>query len=380
MIMEKEPQKYGILSCNIYCNFTNYGSALQTYALQKVINNIQPQIIEAIVVDYCPNTLRDVDVLNPLNIMWDQDKESQLNCRLSLDAIKINKEKFDNFYNRWLTVSRNQYTSINMEDCLKEEKLSGFVIGSDTVFCLEEFHLDDGYFANYESMKGHAVSYAASFGDSRFDDVSYDKLNFLLQNFNALGIREYKMIPYIKNHVNCPVAKTIDPTLLLTDKDYDEIIAPRQYHEPYLLLYTRRYNKAMEEYARETARKNGWKLIEISLRATNATKGSTMRYDAGVEEFLSLIKYSEMVITNSFHGMIFSVQFRKPFIAFSRSECDTKILELLELFGIKDRLLISGNEQSPKEIDYEKVHHNIEKARTESLTFLKKELTEYIND
>ncbi|MDE5886612.1 MAG: polysaccharide pyruvyl transferase family protein [Muribaculaceae bacterium] len=378
--MQNNKKRYGILSCNIYCNFTNYGSALQTYALQKAIDSIYPQKIEAVVVDYCPDVLKEVDILNPLKIMWDQDEESQLNCRLSLDSIRINKEKFDNFFKTRYNLSAQKYTSNTLDDCLEKESLSGYVVGSDTVFCLEEFKLDNGYFANYETMRHHSVSYAASFGDSRFDEHSYAKLNILLKNFKALGIREYDMIPYIKEHVSCPVARTIDPTLLLTKEDYAEITAPREYEEPYMLMYTRRYNEAMEKYARDLAERNGWKFVEISLRATNADKGSVMRYDAGVEEFLSLIKHSEMVVTNSFHGMIFSVIFEKDFVAFSRNECDTKISELLELFGIADRLMVNGKEDTPSQIDYAKVHQRIGTARIESLNFLKKELLEYIND
>ena len=378
--MEKDQKKYGILSCNIYCNFTNYGSALQTYALQKTINGISPSKIKAIVIDYCPDVLRGVDTLNPLKIMWDQDEESQMNCRLSLEAIRINKKKFDDFFNHQMTLSSYRYTSDNMDECISKESLAGFVIGSDTVFCLEEFKLDNGYFANYKGMSGKSVSYAASFGDSKFEAETFNQLNNLLQNFKALGIREYQMIPYIKRHVDCPVARTIDPPLLLTESDYEEITAPRQYDEPYLLLYTRRYNKAMEEYAYKTAKEKGWKIVEISLRATNAEKGSIMRYDAGVEEFLSLIKHSEMIVTNSFHGMIFSVIFKKQFSAFSRNECDTKITELLELLGIKGRILVSGKETNLPEIDYDRVDQKIRDARKESLDFLNKELLEYIND
>ena len=65
----------------------------------------------------------------------------------------------------------------------------------------------------------------------------------------------------------------------------------------------------MSEYAEKIARENGWKIIEISLQATNANK-HRMFYEAGVEEFLSLVKNTEYIVTNSFHGMIFSVQFK----------------------------------------------------------------------
>lgn len=378
--MEFKKKRYGIMSCNIYCNFTNYGSALQTYALQKVINGLDSDNLEAIVMDYCPDVLRDVDILNPFKNMWDQDEESQKNCNLSLDSIRINKEKFDKFYNKWYNISLNSYTGKNLNESLERESLNGYVVGSDTVFCIEEFKLDSGYFANYPCMRGKSVSYAASFGDSRFTDETYRKLNTLLHNFKALGIREEGMITYLKEQVKYPVSQTIDPTLLLSSKDYDELIGERQYDFPYLLLYSRRYNKHMEDYARRIAEENGWKVVEISLRATNSEKGSIMRYDAGVEEFLSLIKYSEMVVTNSFHGMIFAVQFCKPFIAFSRNECDKKIDDLLKLFDLSDRLVFTGDEEISGPIDFAKVHERIAKAREESLEFLRKELTEYIDN
>ena len=72
-----------------------------------------------------------------------------------------------------------------------------------------------------------------------------------------------------------------------------------------ILLYARRYNPKMFEFADKLANQHGWEVIDISLRATNASKHQ-MFYEAGVEEFLSLIKHAQFVVTNSFHGMILS--------------------------------------------------------------------------
>ena len=130
----------------------------------------------------------------------------------------------------------------------------------------------------------------------------------------------------------------------------------------------------MTEYAERLAKENGWKIIDISLRATNAERGHQMFYEAGVEEFLSLVRHAEYVVTNSFHGMIFSVQYRRPFVVFSREQCDTKIEELLALFGLSDRMLVNGTETFRSEIDYNAVHANIAAARKDSIWFLTKEL------
>ena len=244
---------------------------------------------------------------------------------------------------------------------------------------MPEFGFDDGFYANYEAMRGRSVAYAASFGDYDVPESDIPELRHKLHNFNMIGLREKDKLTLVKSLVKCPVDKVIDPTLLLTTEDYTPLIKTPEINSRYLLLYSRRDNPRMQEFAESMAKKNGWKIVEISLNAKNEDR-HIMRYDAGVEEFLGLVKNAEMVITNSFHGMIFAVQFKRPFFIFSRNLCDTKIAEVLELFGLDDRLIVSGSEPSPKNIDYIRVHDRIFKARKDSLEFLKKELTTYIND
>ncbi len=92
--MSKIRKRVGIVSYNMYGNFTNYGSALQTYALHNAINKLSPEKIESVVVDYCPDILADKDILNPMQNMWDTDEEARERCRLSLPAIRENYKKF----------------------------------------------------------------------------------------------------------------------------------------------------------------------------------------------------------------------------------------------------------------------------------------------
>ena len=360
----------GTVSYNMYCNFTNYGSALQTWALHQAIRKIG---FSPILVDYCPDILADKNPLNPFANMWDKDEESKKMVELTMPAIRDNYKKFDRFYHNRFIITHKKYTSANFNKILEEEPIIGFICGSDTIFCPDEFGFDDGYYANYDVMQGHSVSYAASFGDPHFNKETYELLNKRLRNFKALGIRENLMIPYLKANTQVPVQKVLDPTLLLTAASYDQIAAPPVQSEKYVLLYSRRYNPLMESYADHIAAINKWSVVDISLRAVNAERGHIMAYDAGVEEFLSLVKNAEYVVTNSFHGLIFSVQYRRPFVIFSREQCDNKIEELLQLFGIRDRMLISG-EETFDEIDYDTVHENIEKARYKSLDFLQTEL------
>ena len=363
---------FGILSYNIHCNFTNYGSALQSWALNLVVGRLG---YRPILMDYCPDALRDANPLDPFKKMWDQDAESRRMCELTMPAIRANYKKFDRFYIERFNRSKGAYTSENFGECMEREGLGGFVCGSDTIFSIDEFKgFDDGYYANYPCMRGHSVAYAASFGDSHFAEDDYRTLNDRLANFKAIALRENMMLGYVKSHTVVPVARVVDPTLLLTSDDYNKIAVEKEDCPPYLLLYTRRYNAKMEAFAIKYAREHDLKVMEISLRATNAELGHDMRYDAGVEEFLALVKNAAFVVTNSFHGLIFAVQYSRQVIVFSREQGDSKINEVLELFGMKSRLLVSGDEMFPEVTDYQVVHKCIEAARESSLRFLKSEL------
>lgn len=362
-------KRIGIVSYNIYGNFTNYGSALQSWAMAKAIQKATNFEVVPVLVDYCPEVLLDKDPLNPFKNMWDQSEEAQRMCALTMPAIKVNYDKFMSFFDKNFEKTKKKYTSENFNDIIKNEELDGFICGSDTIFSYEEFKFDDGYFAEYDVMKKNSVAFAASFGDCHFNEEVQQKLNDKLQNFNAIYLRESQMVDYVKSKVNIPVGRVIDPTLLLEPEEYDTITSDEKKEEKYLLLYSRRYNPEMEKYAIELAKKNNWKIVEISLRATNAEKGHEMRYDAGVEEFLALVKNAEFVVTNSYHGMIFSVQFKKEFVVFSRELCDNKIYELLEIIGLTSRIN-NDFELSFEKIKYDNVHAILAKHREKALNIL----------
>lgn len=371
-------KKYAHISYNLYCNFTNYGSALHTYALQEVMNGIAPGQVESIVLDYCPDVLKDKDILNPIKNLWDADEESKRMIELSMPAIRMNNDKFKQFYRKYYKLSSQKYTSENFNDSLGLEGLYGYVCGSDTIWCIREFKgFDDGYFGNYPVMKkARTVSYAASFGDVVFYHEELETLRNRMQNFRAISVRESVNLDFIKESVDIervPVQRVLDPTLLLKGEDYEKITEKRMIDEPYILLYVRRYNKEMEEYADRIAECLSCTVVEISLRATNAER-HIMKYDAGVEEFLSLVKYAECVITNSFHGAIFAIQMHTPFKVFSREQADTKIDELLELLDLKRCKMITGFETSEAAIDFNKVEEILEAKRSDSLEYIKEAL------
>lgn len=100
--------------------------------------------------------------------MWDKDDESRRMCELTSLAIRETITNSIGFSTERFTRTSKKYTARNFNEMCKDEDISGFVCGSDTIFCPDEFGIDDGYYANYECMKKRSVAYAASFGDSSF--------------------------------------------------------------------------------------------------------------------------------------------------------------------------------------------------------------------
>ena len=126
-------KRYGIVSYNLYGNFTNYGSALQSFALQTSIDRLDPDKVEAIILDYCPDVLLDKDALSPMKAMWDTDSESRKMCEMSLPAIQENYQKFQRFFHEKFRLSQGKYISDNFDQSFEQEVLSGYICGSDTL-------------------------------------------------------------------------------------------------------------------------------------------------------------------------------------------------------------------------------------------------------
>lgn len=323
----------GVLSCNIHCNFTNYGSALQSWALTRVLEQIGKESFKPILIDYCPPSHIKYDPLNPMKNMWDKDIDSLQECKKSLPAIVENYYKFDRFYKTQFRLTRQSYTSDDYGTICEKEDINAFVCGSDTIFCTEEFKgFDEAYFANYDCMRDHAISYGASFGDSRFDENTYPILLAKLKNFKAVGLRENNEIAYLQSKLEIPCVHNIDPTLLLSGNDYSAIVAERMIEDEYILLYSRRFNPQMFQYADELAKEFSCKVVNVSLRPSY-NPNHIMQYGAGVEEFLSLVKNAKHVVTNSYHGLIFSYQFKRPYTIFTRKQAGNKIKALQALLA-----------------------------------------------
>ncbi len=361
-------KKFGIVTYSKYFNFVNFGSMLQCYALQQVLDKLG---VDNVVVDYCNDALLTKDINDPLKNMRDSRLLSRLGCRLSYPQIRKANKKFEAFWSEHYRKTDKAYTSQNFN----ELELDGYICGSDTIWDVDESEgFDRGFFADFDCMRGkHNISYSASIGNRAFVESDRSELTRMLKNFRHIALRETNNMGIIDTCTDLPITGTIDPTLLLDRSDYESIVKEVKQDKPYILLYSREYNAEMVKFADKLAKKHKLKVIEISLRIQNFYKHK-MAYNTGVDEFLGLVKNAEYVVTNSYHGSIFAMQFSRELYVFSRSGCSNKIKVLIEMAGLESRMLTSSDSEEQDKIDYNKVWSRILAERDRSLQYLKNAL------
>ena len=168
----------------------------------------------------------------------------------------------------------------------------------------------------------------------------------------------------------------IDPTLQLKKEEWLGIASPRLVKERYLILMLL-YNEdnGATEYAREIADKKGLKLIKLSWELIKPHKVDRLLTHRSPQDFLSLFFYADFVVTNSFHGLAFSINFNRQFVMVPRNEFNSRIESLLRLTGLENRLVNTTEQaiQVSKEIiDYNMVNKKIEMERTKANEFVER--------
>lgn len=360
-------KKYGIISYNHYVNFVNFGSILQTYALQQALDQLH---VDNVIVDYTPKSMLHADKDNPMPLFQEADAVSRHNLELSLPDIHKANQKFDAFWALHCRKTEHHYDA----DHLSGLNLDGYICGSDTIWNLQEFQgFDPGFWADAPAMKGkYNITYSASIGDGTFSVEEKQTLSEKIKNFMHISMREDTMLPELESvwggHLYC----TVDPTLLLDCSSYEklEVESPLRPKKKYVLLYSRQYNPEMNAYADRLAEEYDLEVLDISLRYLNKDH-HIMAYNTGIEEFLDLVHHAETVVTNSFHGAIFAIQYRRPFHVFFRNGTASKTQFLLDRFGLSERHISDTSTVLESAIDWDSAWKSIVRQRQESFDYLR---------
>lgn len=366
--------KVGILTYHFYEKFANYGSVLQAYAMQRYLSKLG---VENEIIDYVPDHLRSVNMRLP--ILRDKTHNILRFINLLFFQIQIYRliGKFESFVKKNMRLSKEKIYSDNFD----KAQYGAYIIGSDTVWSTDESGgFDDGFWANYPVMRGKlCIAYSPSAADMDFSESDKQTIKERLKNFSAVSMRESRHISLFSSLANREISNTLDPTLLLDKPDYEALIdGKRIFKEKYLLYYARKRHVKMYKFIDELAKKLNLRVVEINKDCLRLFKVKNV-YCSSIEDFLRLIRDASVVVTDSFHGTIFSMIFERDFYSYKRQCCSSKIEHLCACAGLSNRIVCDGADADKAiaeglKIDYAKVRKNLEPRREFSKSYLKKAL------
>jgi len=290
----------------------NFGSALQAYALQNYI--IQKLHYENEIIDFIPDGQSEIYhfFIPNKNI---RSLYSNI-MRISTFRIFQNKKKsFSHFINNRLMLSEKVYTDENIVIEISD-KYDWLIVGSDQIW--NPICSDFSWTYLLEGISGNKISYSPSLGDSKFKGDEEQKFMNCLKNFSKVSVRELRAADHIKEASQFTINPEVlpDPTFLLDMSDYDKIVGERIIKEPYIFFYSVTFDQLLLNAVNEISR--NYKLPVITVY----TAGNSYRFHKNnirmskkesPEDFINLIKYADYVLTNSFHGIAFSIIYRKKF-------------------------------------------------------------------
>ena len=245
-----------------------------------------------------------------------------------------------------------------------------WICGSDQIWNTEITRgFNRGFFLDFKT-NGKKISYAVSMGIPELPKEYEEQFKKSINGLDNISVREETLKKYAERFTEKPVTKTLDPTLLLKENDYDELILDNKYGE-YVLIYALGPDERLTQIAKDIANKKNIKIIELNDKKQENYFCDQVS-DAGPEEFLTLIKNAKAIVTNSFHGTIFSIIFRKEFYTITRLNRNSRMENILDIVGMRDRLIDKVEEiEKVKKQDYEKAYKNLEQEKEKSKQFLK---------
>lgn len=372
---------------------TNYGAMLQGYATQQVIEDMgyETEIIEYKARKY-RRGLKFFWGLIPF--FWNKYKESREKKKLSvsddMDAFHLQNKKERKLRMAEFEKSRlNNIKQYHGYEALKDASKSckAVLIGSDQMW------LPGVSFGNFQSLrfvdKGvHRVSYATSLGVSEYPSYCYGSARDMWKRFDSLSVREEQGKKIVQSVCHgLPVKVVCDPTYLLTKEQWElKIPSKKMTDEKYVLCYFLGNSEKQMQMAAEYAKTKGLKCYSIlsdeSMNSIDATFADKTIVGASVEDFVNWIRGAECVITDSFHGLAFSVINEKQLYIFYRQRLDAKasrnsrIDNILKMWQIENRFVPTDATSitESKAIDYGNVNKMVADKRRESMEFLSEAL------
>ena len=365
--------KIGILTLH---RAVNYGAVLQAYALTKKCIDLDA---EAELIDYrCKFT---EDYYNVFKLFLPKNWKRLSAYILQNGNLTPDKELLFSFLKRKGILSEEVYYD-NKHLGLANDKYNKFIVGSDQVWNPRTAGFDKAYFLDFVYDNQKKASYAASFGISSIPVELQKIYGDLLSGFSNYSVREKTGRVIVQDLLGrCPTVN-LDPTLLFEKEEwfasinYDFIRTELKKLKEYILIYTISQNENMIRYAKKISKNNNIPVLYINDR-WRKTRGLINLRKINIDEWLFLFKNASVVVTDSFHGTAFSVNFERNFVTFqeSFSKKSSRIVSLLEATGLKTRLF---NEKSILElsdvfpINFDEANKKLYSLRNESISDLRR--------
>ncbi len=356
---------------SIYYHNWNFGALLQSYALNQVLRNMG---IEAEHIRFC--------YAEPAS----EKSRIRKRIRTVLTRHRISAHILERFFcirehdikNRWNFYhfhDREIHGSVCCYDAVTASKTNRrydiFVTGSDQVWNPEFWsdRLLRAFGLTFVETDKKTLSYAASIGSEKAARGKEQLYREMLRSIDYISVREKAAKDFLQPLTEKNIEVVLDPTMLLNVDRWSFVTANRLVREKYIFSYFLEEKYPHSDLVTGLADRMGLPMVCISKKQNLYTRSDIdlQILDAGPREFLSYIKNAECIITNSFHGTVFSILFHKEFWVIKRyreqekDAANHRVTELLNEFGLMDRLL-----EDTEVPDSERLHHKINYAHVET--------------
>lgn len=361
--------------CTITCqNAENYGARLQTYALSTYIAS---QNHEVKVIDYCP----DYMTFHTKLWYWPRLISIKQWAKLFLQVLQRRNDirrhrAFDLFSATHIPLSIMKYYDVEqLRECPPIADV--YIAGSDQIWNTQ-FHNgnDAAYYLDFGDKNIKRISYAASFATKSLANGTSEFVKTKLKNFDVISVRESSGLK-ILYELGYTGHLVVDPVFLLSAKEWDDIAITYNNNEHYILVYDFMGSNVMKIISKRLASLLGCKIYSVgSHRLHYADKNFLF---CSPETFISLIRQSKCVISNSFHGTVFSMVYRRNFFVVKREDgLNDRMDNILNRYNLTDRMidLNVSNETLINPIDYINVEKPLHSDIEYSKAFLHKTISQ----
>lgn len=354
---------------------SNYGSLLQTIATQRLIEGLGHSCE---IVDYIRSdeTYRDQEktLLKGKTYYTSFLKRSAYLALRQPESISAGKH-FEKMQKQYLHLTK-RYSSLAE---LEQDKPCSdiYMTGSDQTWGpVMDGSYDSAYCLSFTGDNDRRVAFAASFGRTKFTPEIEAYYKKYLSRYEAISVREDSAVQLL-NAWGIEAKQVLDPTLVVERAVWERLAKPIKLQpKKYILVYQIGHNRKMDEYAKKAAKRAKLPLVRVSAYLHQITRGGRFVYCPDVGEFLSYIKNAACLITDSFHGTAFALNFNTPFVEILPGETSTRNMSILRLTRLTDRVLQNESDfdLATRPIDFTYANRVLAEKRRESLSVLKEML------